>query len=238
MSVSPRRNATSKALERKLAAFYTVASGTLLAATASGQAHADIVFTPENVTLTPGTAVTPTNVFYLSMPNDGTPDFAIVNAGSGPGESLGIVVGAPTASVVLDPTSTWADALSSGTLISSGSNFGAPGSKALMGGAKVANTGGPWLGVQDQFLGVSFQRGTSTYYGWIEASYDPVNTGNLTILGYAYNNVAGESILAGQTSATAVPEPATTPLVLLALDAVGVRAMRRARKQAQPTPAA
>jgi len=72
--------------------------------------------------------------------------------------------------------------------------------------------------------------------GWIKVKLgDAGSTGiptSVTILGWAYNDVAGATILAGQTT-SAVPEPGTMALGLLASGAGGLVALRRAKKKAQ-----
>jgi len=51
------------------------------------------------------------------------------------------------------------------------------------------------------------------------------------LISYAYNNVAGGTILAGQTTdALSTPEPGTASLALLAAGAAGVLALRRRRR--------
>ena len=77
--------------------------------------------------------------------------------------------------------------------------------------------------------------------GWIKLKFSDAGTPGiptaLTILGWAYNDVAGEPINAGQTT-SAVPEPGTMALGLLASGAGGLVALRRAKKKAQAEAAA
>ena len=66
--------------------------------------------------------------------------------------------------------------------------------------------------------------GSGTRYGWMQMSWsfegDPY--GVLMIDGYAFSDVAGESIVVGQ-----IPAPGALPLLGLAMGAAGIR---RARK--------
>jgi hypothetical protein len=72
---------------------------------------------------------------------------------------------------------------------------------------------GSWVRVADGFLGLQFQFDGSAHYGWAE--FDMIN---LTLEGYAYDTVAGQSLYAGQT--TSAPEPGT--LGVLALGSLGL----------------
>jgi hypothetical protein len=77
---------------------------------------------------------------------------------------------------------------------------------------------GSWINV-DRFLGLEFQINGSTHFGWAEFN---VSFLQATLGGYAYDTVAGQGLLAGQTS---VPEPGT--LGLLALGSLGLGFWRR-----------
>ncbi len=73
--------------------------------------------------------------------------------------------------------------------------------------------------------------------GWIKVQVsDTGSTGypnEITVLGWAYNDVSGGSIYAGQTSSGAIPEPSSLALGLLATGSVGLAALRRARTRAK-----
>jgi hypothetical protein len=59
--------------------------------------------------------------------------------------------------------------------------------------------GGPWFGVTDRYLGLSFQHNGRTHYGWarLTVQFDLPHL-KATLTGYAYETVAGKSIKAGQ----------------------------------------
>ncbi len=71
-------------------------------------------------------------------------------------------------------------------------------------------------------------------FGWLRVKVSDRNADGfidqIAIIDDAYNNVAGASILAGQTSSSSpTPEPDTKSLALLAAGAAGVLAFRRRR---------
>ena len=93
--------------------------------------------------------------------------------------------------------------------------------------------GGPWSASDTGILGLAIQRGGNTHYGWIRLQLEdldgPVSgpdgaSDRITIVDWAWNDTAGEGIIAG-----AVPEPST--LQLLAAGFLGVHAFRRRRRE-------
>jgi len=87
------------------------------------------------------------------------------------------------------------------------------------------------------FVGFSMSGGK---LGWIKLSLTTDGNGipsSVTVLGWAYNDVVGDPINAGQTT-NAVPEPGTMAMGLLASGAAGLVALRKAKKRAQDEQAA
>jgi len=81
--------------------------------------------------------------------------------------------------------------------------------------------GGSFLNTFGKYLGVKFTIGANTNYGWIQVDVGGTSEPtNAVIKGYAYNDVGGGSITAGQ-----VPEPGS--LALLALGAAGLASWRK-----------
>jgi hypothetical protein len=86
---------------------------------------------------------------------------------------------------------------------------------------------GPWASQSGfAYLGLRFTMSAQEYLGWAQIAIDS-GTPSLTLRDYAYNDVAGESINAGDGAA---PEPSS--LALFAAGAAGVAALRRRRKTA------
>ena len=96
---------------------------------------------------------------------------------------------------------------------------------------------GEWFKNDDAFAGIRVHTGGGDHLGWIQIRLQDTNSDDwvdhMTIVDWAYNDVAGASIAAGDTGApSAVPEPGTRAMALLAVGAAGVLALRKRRQQA------
>ncbi len=87
-------------------------------------------------------------------------------------------------------------------------------------------------GVVTGFVGFRASNGD---LGWIQLRVSDTGSSTypneVTVIDWAYNDVSGGSIFAGQT--TAVPEPSSLALGLLAAGSAGLAALRRAKVRAQ-----
>jgi hypothetical protein len=120
--------------------------------------------------------------------------------------------------------------LASGAIISAGQAFfGGAGGPDLR-RKNNANLYGQFLNSSIGFVGIKFKVSGSDHFGWIRvhANIGPSNAVTTTVLDWAYNDVAGASITAGEGIA---PEPSTMSMGILAAGAAGVLAWRRRRKQ-------
>jgi hypothetical protein len=132
--------------------------------------------------------------------------------------------------------------LAPGSIISSGKKFDTDFfdriiQKGATNGASTTSRG-TWPKSAKGFAGVKFQTGGQTHFGWIRLEWQdtnnvPINFPNkLTAIDWAYNDVAGAPIFAGEGLPQAVPEPSTMALALLAAGSAGVLAWRRRRQEA------
>ncbi len=87
-------------------------------------------------------------------------------------------------------------ALNANDLISSQQNFGA---HQLLGGLSYYESEpmGLWPGEGEHYIGVRFKIGENIHYGWIRLSV-PDDCQSFTVMDYAYEDVPGKSIKAGQ----------------------------------------
>ena len=101
-------------------------------------------------------------------------------------------------------------------------------------GTFVHGSFGP--GVVTGFVGFRALNGD---LGWLQLRVSdtgsPGSPNSMTLIDWAYNNVSGGSIFAGQTTSASVPEPSSLALGLLAAGSVGLFALRRAKAQCKCT---
>jgi hypothetical protein len=124
--------------------------------------------------------------------------------------------------------------LASGAVISAGQSFISR-SFPLLRRKNLFSYTGAFLNSSIGFAGIKFAQGGNTFYGWIRLHVN-IGPGNNSVsvnaIDWAYNDVAGQSILAGEGTPSAAPEPSTTAMALLAAGSAGVLAWRRRRQQA------
>jgi hypothetical protein len=66
---------------------------------------------------------------------------------------------------------------------------------------------GLWDSLSDYYLGLRLLQSGLTYYGWVRVRVDVTSSSaSIIVRDYAYNSIANEPILAGQTTATGVIE--------------------------------
>jgi hypothetical protein len=225
---------------------YALAAGAAGAGLLAGSQplRAEVVFTPTHVRLANGQVP-------IDLNNDGTPDFFLINKSHGKSccfysrtlSVAGGYVGSSQNGVI--GVGLWANALQAGQAIGPRQLF-------LFGHLKMANafndsnsfffTNGAFANTTNRFLGLLFKVNGEIHYGWarfsiVKAGFNgstPVVVATLT--GYAYETVADQPIMAGQTKSEsasvqtpsgACPETPPTSLGLLALGAPGLDIWRR-----------
>lgn len=208
----------SKRLKDRLK-LYSLAAGAFVAG--SETADAAIVYTDINPNFSGVTG----SQYFLDLNNDNIDDFRIYHDGGAnlfiqPLNSSNEVLGLGS---VLSYASGFAYpyALSSGDSIQAAPTSGSWFNNGYSTGYQSLNYGsgsfGNWVSVTDKYLGLRFVVGANTYYGW--ARLDVNADGSVwSVKDYAYENVAGTSILAGAAGAVATPIPSSPATLVTAAD--------------------
>jgi hypothetical protein len=226
--------------ERKLAAYLATAGGALLATADKG--HADIIYSgPQNIPIGAGQTVN------LDLNGDGIVDYQFQNTfvpGGGPvgkdARELNLLLQGSNQAVDSGPSTSPPNspaALPAGVLIPDSQSLDV--TNPLMAGVSTFEGFpfgyGNWSGATDMYLGLQFDIGGQTHFGWAELSVSSgtdITTDPTAVLeGWAYERVAGAPITTGQTSG-GVPVPEPSSFLLFALGATGLAIYRR-RRQAQ-----
>lgn len=196
-------------------------------------AAAQIVYTPAHQTLM--------NESYLliDLNHDGVTDVDLTNEVNNNTSVLSqsvFVAGARRGDSVITSHTNNALALPAGAPIGSSQPFSLVGFMADRWRAYLGThgSGGNWVHAKNRYLGIRFTIKGETHYGWARLDVDITANSIRTLLtGYAYNTVAGQKILAGQTSTTdaTVEPPSLEPATLgrLALGSEGLESWRGRR---------
>jgi hypothetical protein len=174
--------------------------------------EAKIVYTPTNVVINPG------NLHKLDLNHDGLTDFAIDEAvrgdfecKKGSGKMAFVTVTPSQGNATVVATDGFLAALDRGTEVGPNRHY-ISGEDAMVNVASgyfnaqcyyLHRMLGHWVNVSNRYLGLEFQINGKIHYGWAKLS---VHVGyvyiNATLTGYAYENIAGKSIKAGQTNSS------------------------------------
>jgi hypothetical protein len=169
---------------------------------------ASIVYTPTNVVCAVNNDSSCN--FPIDLNNDGTADFTIYvsltgrSCGGLKGYEFGIVTVTPVQvpGVVDGAYIGWAAAVNSGDPIDKSRNFdsGSPiMTRFAFGNCNNNHVDGYWLNTGTHYLGLKFPINGKTHYGWarLKVKYSPFPL-ITKLTGYAYQIIAGKSIMAGQ----------------------------------------
>ena len=215
---------------KRLLAYVTMAGAG--AAACASPAQAEVVYTPthRNVDMD----------YHLDLNNDGIGDFHIHSyylSGFASLNVIPMVSGNKIAAVHHEcgfrGESTAAAPLPQGAVIGPNSPL-QTNAQCMIHEIESSAPTGPWLGVQDHYLGLEFLINGQKHFGWARISVQPVECFPCIgrIFGYAYETIPGKPIIAGDQghSSSAAVEPLTVePLTLgaLALGAPGLNLWRR-----------
>jgi len=205
-----RKVALSRKLERRLQSYVADATGiaaswdkvTLAAgflAFAAMPSSAEVVYTPTDQEL----VGIYRHSLRLDVNNDGQPDFNLwielyFNASSGVQQVYSFAGASGRASnrVISSVNEQYEAALPLGEPIGPAQRF--QGSARLMAYCEDFSghtfKAGPWVNVQNRYLGLKFQIDGETHYGWARMS---VGCAEITLTGYAFETVADQPIAAG-----------------------------------------
>ncbi len=240
-SQPPRNRQISHALHNKLNAYAISAAAAGVAALAAATpANAEVIFTPVNGTIAPGSK------YQLDLNNDGVIDFTIENdlhLSTTPfGDDLNIVPGKGNA--VWQGTrerynQITAAALAAGIPVGEGKPFVfQPANLAYASlTAFTYVSGGPWKSATNRFLGLRFIINGQVHFGWARLTVlanEHHETVHAMLTGYAYETEANTPILTDKTSGAAeesrlIDAGKTKPstLGILALGTPGLDLWRR-----------
>lgn len=189
-----------KGIQSKLNA-YAAAAGTMALA---GAADAQVVYTDIN----PDTIVHDTVGYVLDFDNNGVPELRIetdmyVGSSATVNFAQVTVLGSPNNAVIGSlyyATYPFPTAMNTGDSIAQSNANWQPATFnngiQYLGVVTSSATYANWIGVNDKYLGVRFQIGANTHYGWVRLS---VSSGVDTIIvkDYAYQVLPGVGITAG-----------------------------------------
>ncbi len=187
------KKTTQGDLSKKLLKYGALSAAIMGIADASGQ----IIYTDiADVTLLPGG---PTFV-NLDIDVNGVNDYQVVNNANGafllPITAAGTAVGGPNGFVGFAPSYAYPSNLPANATVDGNNNIiGSTGT--LYFGVNCAYSSDWCGGVTDGYVGLVFDIGGATHFGWARLDL-AVDRTSLVIKDFAYNSVAGESLLTGQ----------------------------------------
>jgi hypothetical protein len=207
-SSRPRQTAqVNPRLDRSLAA-YMVAAGAagvgLLASAAPSQAK--VVYTPDNQQIRPNVGLS------LSLNHNGVANFVFSNFYSSTSSTLNLSIAPVNPSNEIFSTgagglSVFAAALPAGVQIGPDGKFRRRHGEGMANGEDTEGVcQGPWIHAHNQYLGLKFIINGEVHFGWARLNVSCVypHAVNAILTGYAYETVANQPIIAGETTGSDV----------------------------------
>ena len=212
-------------LTKRLLAYATMAGAGAAACTSPAQA--EVVYTPTHRNIDMD--------YHLDLNNDGIGDFHIHSYYLSGFASLNVIpmvsgnkIAAAHHECGFLGQSTAAAPLPLGAVIGPNSPFQTNAQCMVHENESSAPTG-PWLGVQDHYLGLEFLINGQKHFGWARISVQPIECFPCIgrIFGYAYETIPNKPIIAGDEGAQNNASAQSTILGALALGASGLNLWRR-----------
>ena len=207
-SANPQPHALNDRLNQRLLAYVAAAGAAGVSALVLAQpADAKVVYTPANRNINADSR--------LDLNNDGIPDYAFhsnfnICGTCGYFEVQGLKFN---------------KFLSNAQPLPAGVSVGPDGK--FEGGGEIMidwcscsgnpSTGGPWLGIQNEYMGFEFNIKGAAHFGW--ARFSVTTKGAITLTGYAYETIPNKTIIEGQTKGAAVGQMQSKSLGALATGA-------------------
>jgi hypothetical protein len=174
-------------LDKRLLAYMSAAGAAGVSVLAMAQpATAKVVYTKTNQLIT-------WNGEKIDLNHDGTPDFGF------DGYGIGNYFAGDVAPLRFNKMMSYAKPLPAGVSVGPGGKFEA-GREMMVGDfANSVSTAflGPWIGVQNEYMGFEFNIKGTAHFGW--ARFSVTDQGGVTLTGYAYETVSLKPIVTGDT---------------------------------------
>jgi hypothetical protein len=200
--------------------------------------EAKIVYTPTHVVISPYGV----HLYDLVLNHGGKTDFVLQSKFYSTGDqSAGTqrLIASGATGNSLENSQGFAAALEAGKIVGPHHNFQNRGVMASDFGSAGASTSikrGPWVNVNNRYLGLKFKIKGQTHYGWARLSVQ-AKPGTFflqaTLTGYAYETIANKPIIAGKTKG---PDVVTLQPVSLGHLAAGASAIPAWRRSTLVTP--
>jgi hypothetical protein len=194
---------------------------------------ADVVYTPAHIRIP--RVFSDNGAFRLDLNHDGIVDFALLNFASAHGGALQVGAKVPGNRII--GGSRDASVLHSGATIGPSGPFvpeAVAGLETWRDSSGIFFSSGPWKNTVSGYLGLRFLIQGEYHFGWARLN---TQGAHMVLTGYAYETVANQPILAGQTQdadrSRVVPEVLPSPhqqqatLGVLAQGASGLQAWRK-----------
>jgi hypothetical protein len=189
-------------LDKRLLTYIATAGAAGVSVLAMTQsADAKVVYIPTNRVISSDSR--------LDLNNDGIPDYAFHSGFEidGTGGSFNVIA------IKFNKMMSNAQPLASGISVGPDGKFHGDQGQMINWCTCSGNpgTGGPWLGIQNEYMGFEFNIKGAAHFGW--ARFSVTDKGAIALTGYAYETISLEPILTGDTGgddkdSVDQPEPA------------------------------